>query len=79
MEDRERYIEMRNKGNYSINFFYKFYLEKVEESLKIPPEVFNQLFPQYLQTYSEQVFEVLDKHYNITQLLNKEGRILKIY
>jgi hypothetical protein len=76
MKEREEYLKMRKENNYNISFFYKYYTERCEDPVDF--NTFTQLFPTFLKMFSNNVFEVLDKEYNIISLESKDGEVLQI-
>lgn len=70
---KHEYISMRNKNQFDINWFYKYFLEN--GGAKIDLNSFSNLFA--LQKF-ETVIEWLDYKFNLTRLYNKEGNLIKI-
>jgi len=46
--NREQYIELRNKGQLSLELAWEFYQETPHHNPKIPFQTFAQLFPMFL-------------------------------
>jgi len=70
----ERYINMRNSGQYQINWFYDYFISNGGDSIGI--NKFNMVF----NTYNlNEILESLDKKFNLISLLDVKGNILKVF
>ena len=70
---KKEYIEMRNKGKYNINWFYKYFVENGGKRIDI--NLFSQLFSMI---DSSEVLRFLDVKFNLTKLEDSEGNLIKI-
>jgi hypothetical protein len=70
---KERYIEMRNKKQIDINWFYEYYVQNSKHNISI--ENFYQTF---MFANVEAVMEHIDKKFELTKLLDKNGEFIKI-
>ena len=70
---KKEYIEMRNKGKYNINWFYKYFIENGGERIDI--NTFGQLFNMI---NLNDVLRFLDVKFNLTKLEDSEGNLIKI-
>ena len=67
------YIKMRNSGNYSIEWFYSYYLQNGGKQISI--QEFHAIFNM---GDLDQILTGIDKKFNLTSLLDKNGRFIKI-
>lgn len=74
MENKEQYIQMRNRGKFDINWFYRYYIEK---GGKVDFNTFQHTF-QLIFHIDENVLGKLDKEFGLTTLHDKEGRFIKV-
>lgn len=70
---KEKYIEMRNKKQIDINWFYEYYIQNSKHNISI--EDFYQTF---MFANIEAVMDHIDKKFELTKLLNKNGEFIKI-
>lgn len=70
---KERYIEMRNKKQIDINWFYEYYVQNSRHNISI--EDFYQTF---MFANIEAVMDHIDKKFELTKLLDKNGEFIKI-
>jgi hypothetical protein len=70
---KERYIEMRNKKQIDINWFHEYYVQNSKHNISI--ENFYQTF---MFANVEAVMEHIDKKFELTKLLDKNGEFIKI-
>lgn len=70
---KERYIEMRNKKQIDINWFYEYYVQNSRHNISI--EDFYQTF---MFANIEAVIDHIDKKFELTKLLDKNGEFIKI-
>lgn len=75
--DREQYLEMRKNNNISLDIFYKYYIENTSRIMDYI--TFQQLFPLFFNQNSNMILEYLDKKFNITTLLNKQGNGIAVF
>ena len=83
---REQYIEMRVRGNYSLEWFFKFYNNEFEEKIqnnikytkpiRISFDIFSQLFGHFIQNSQGDVFDYLDKFYNVSKIEGDNNKII---
>ena len=67
---KEQYIQMRNRGKFDINWFYRYYIEK---GCKLDFNTFQMVFH-----IDDSVLSKLDKDFGLTTLHDKEGRFIKV-
>jgi len=70
----DRYIEMRNSGKYNLEWFYEYYNSKDGKEIDISK--FNMVFNM---VNLNQILEDLDKEFNLTQVLDHKGKLIKVY
>ena len=70
---KEKYIEMRNKKQIDINWFYEYYVQNSKHNISI--ENFYQTF---MLANIEAVMDHIDKKFELTKLLDKNGEFIKI-
>jgi hypothetical protein len=70
---KEKYIEMRNKKQIDINWFYEYYVQNSRHNISI--EDFYQTF---MFANIEAVMDHIDKKFELTKLLDKNGEFIKI-
>jgi hypothetical protein len=70
---KEIYIEMRNKKQIDINWFYEYYIQNSKHNISI--ENFYQTF---MFANIEAVMEYIDKKFELIKLLDKNGEFIKI-
>lgn len=70
MENKQQYIQMRNRGKFDINWFYRYYIEK---GGKLDFNTFQMVFH-----IDDSVLGKLDKDFGLTTLHDKEGRFIKV-
>jgi hypothetical protein len=70
---KEKYIEMRNKKQIDINWFYEYYVQNSKHNISI--ENFYQTF---MFANIEAVMDHIDKKFELTKLLDKNGEFIKI-
>lgn len=71
---KEDYLKMRNSGKYSINWFYKYFLENGGKQMDI--QEFNMAFSM---VDLNQILENLDKKFELTSLLDKNNKLIKVW
>lgn len=71
---KEEYIVMRNKGQYDIDWFYRYYLSKGGKEVNI--QTFQSLFAL---GPLQQLIEKLDKEYELTSLYDVHDKLIKIW
>lgn len=70
---KQEYISMRNKNQFDINWFYKYFLEN--GGTRIDLNSFSNLFAlQRIET----IVDYLDSKFELTRLYDKEGNLIKI-
>ena len=67
------YIKMRNSGNYSIEWFYSYYLQNGGKQISL--QEFHAIFNM---GDLNQILTEIDKKFNLTSLLDKNGKFIKI-
>ena len=67
------YIKMRNSGNYSIEWFYSYYLQNGGKQISL--QEFHAIFNM---GDLNQILTQIDKKFNLTSLLDKNGKFIKI-
>jgi hypothetical protein len=75
---KEQYIQMRRTGQYSFEWFFKYYQEHSLKRIDINFQSFQQVFNMYFSFNSEAIFEHLDREYGLT-VITFEGKIIEIY
>lgn len=73
---KEQYLEMRKTNRISLDIFYRYYVENTSSPVEY--SIFQQLFPVFFNQYSNMILEYLDKEFNITTLLNKQGNEIAV-
>lgn len=68
------YIKMRNSGNYSIEWFYSYYLQNGGKQISL--QEFHAIFNM---GDLNQILTVIDKKFNLTSLLDKNNKLIKIW
>ncbi len=89
---RERYIQMRSTQNYNLNWFYEYYVqefpnipqfwinkqgEQLERKL-IPANEFMQPFQMAMSFQSAEIFDYLDKKFEVTKIEGDDGKLIYI-
>jgi hypothetical protein len=70
----ERYIKMRNSGQYQINWFYDYYTQNGGDSIGMSK------FSMVFNTYNlNEILETLDKKFNLMSILDAKGQLLKVF
>lgn len=77
MADRSQYIQMRKSNQWDLNWFYGYYVEKVQGS-PVPPQAFTQAFNMYFQFSAAEILERLDKEFEVQKIVNEHGQIIYI-
>ena len=67
---KQQYIQMRNKSQFDINWFYRYYIEK---GGKVDFNTFAMIF-----NLDDVVLRNIDTEFNLTILQDKEGRFIKV-
>lgn len=70
----DRYIEMRNSGQYNLEWFHEYYNSK--DGKKMDINQFNMVFNM---ANLNQLLEDLDKKFNLTQVINNNGQLIKVF
>lgn len=70
---KQEYIKMRNSGNYSVNWFYKYYLNNGGQIIDL--KTFGSLF-QFGDLNT--VLEFLDAKFSLNRLYDIDGKFIKI-
>lgn len=77
--NREQYIQTRSAGQIDLGGDWELYLETPHHIPKLPPHVFNDIFPMALQMNvltMELYFRHYDNKFNVVQLIKKDGNVL---
>jgi hypothetical protein len=70
---REEYIKMREKGNYDINWFYKYYLEQGGK-----PITLNDFYYVFTKCNLDEIIVMMDYRFAINKLEYTDGRLIKV-
>jgi hypothetical protein len=70
---REEYIQMRQKGNYDINWFYKYYLQEGGSNISLSD--FYHIFTSY---DLDSILMMIDYRYGLTKLYDKNNNLMKV-
>lgn len=70
----DRYIKMRNSGQYQINWFYDYYIQNGGKNIGI-----NQFNMVFNMGDLFEVCEFLDKKFNLVSVLDTKGNLLKVF
>lgn len=79
---REQYLEMRNKNQYSIEFFFEIY-QKFNQRMDMDWDLpnFANFFQQWIAHFGQislrKINEYYDQIFTIMEVKNKEGKVLK--
>lgn len=75
---REQYIALRMQNSPLI--IYEYYKENIGKHSLLPPEVFFQLFQMWtnINVMLEKVCSYYNNTFQIVQLLNKNGELIKL-
>jgi hypothetical protein len=69
-----KYIKMRNSGQYQVNWFYDYYIENGGKSIGI-----NQFGMVFNMVNLNEILESLDKKFNLMSVLDAKGNTLKVF
>ena len=67
---KEEYIKMRNSSQFDVGWFYRYYKDKGGNS---DFNVFQVLF-----SLNEDMLKDLDKEFELTTLMDKDGKLIKV-
>ena len=70
----DKYIKMRNSGQYQVNWFYDYYIENGGKSIGI-----NQFSMVFNMVNLNEILEALDKKFNLISVSDAKGQILKVF
>lgn len=82
--DRETYIQNLNKGELTIPSYYKFFelgngKLGYNEFMKLFPGFYRIQNPVFQSTINNRVIMVLDNHYLVNLVYDRQGNVLKRY
>jgi hypothetical protein len=69
----DKYIKMRNSGQYQMNWFYDYYIQNGGDLM-----VFNKFSMAFNMGDLNQILESLDKKFNLMSILDAKGQTLKV-
>jgi hypothetical protein len=69
----DKYIKMRNSGQYQMNWFYDYYIQNGGDLM-----VFNKFSMAFNMVDLNQILESLDKKFNLMSILDAKGNTLKV-
>lgn len=69
----DKYIKMRNSGQYQMNWFYDYYIQNSGDLM-----VFNKFSMAFNMGDLNQTLESLDKKFNLMSILDAKGQTLKV-
>ena len=75
---KEQYIQMRKTGQYSFEWFFKYYQEHPLKKVELNFQIFQQVFNMYFSFNSEAIFENLDREYGLS-VTTFNGKVIDIY
>ncbi len=70
----DKYIKMRNSGQYQVNWFYDYYIENGGKSIGI-----NHFGMVFNMVNLNEILELLDKKFNLMSVLDAKGNTLKVF
>jgi hypothetical protein len=70
---KDKYIEMRNKKQIDINWFYEYYVQSSKHNISI-----DDFYQTFMFANIEAVMDHIDKKFKLTKLLDKNGEFIKI-
>jgi hypothetical protein len=70
----DKYIKMRNSGQYQVNWFYDYYIQNGGSSIGV-----NQFSMAFNMGDLNQTLESLDKKFNLMSVLDAKGQTLKVF
>ena len=70
----DKYIKMRNSGQYQVNWFYDYYIQNGGDLM-----VFNKFSMAFNMGDLNQILESLDKKFNLMSVLDAKGQTLKVF
>ncbi len=70
---REEDIKMREKGNYDINWFYKYYLEQGGK-----PITLSDFYYVFTKCNLDEIIVMMDYKFAINKLEYTDGRLIKV-
>lgn len=70
---KDRYIEMRNKKQIDINWFYEYYIQNSKHNISI-----DDFYQTFMFANIEAVMDHIDRKFELTKLLDKNGEFIKI-
>jgi len=74
-QEIEKYIEMRNTGNYDLMWFYKHYMDNSQD-----PDMNVNKFQMLFQTINlDNIIEHIDDKFKLDKLYDKDGKFIKCY
>lgn len=75
---REQYIEMREKGNFPIEFFYKYYVQNRDaDKRELNIQEFSQVFSMFMNFNQENVMNTFDEKFDVNTLYDKDKNPVK--
>ena len=70
----DKYIKMRNSGQYQMNWFYDYYIQNGGDLM-----TFNKFSMAFNMGDLNQTLESLDKKFNLMSVLDAKGQTLKVF
>lgn len=75
---KEIWLKMLNTGEFSLDFFYRYYMLNRDESKKIiEPDTFLNAFNQWFPFFKESVIRHFNSIFEVTVLENKRGEVIQ--
>jgi hypothetical protein len=70
----DKYIKMRNSGQYQVNWFYDYFTSNGGDSIGMSK--FSMVFNM---VNLNEILELLDKKFNLMSVLDAKGQTLKVF
>jgi hypothetical protein len=71
---KDRYIQMRNSGNYDLKWFYEHYIQNSRDSIDI-----NNFGAIFNSVNLESVLEHIDRKFNLVRVYDKDNNFIMVY
>ena len=73
-QDVDKYIEMRNKNQYDIVWFYNHYMEESQDK-NMNLDKFNQVFRM---SNFDSILDHIDTKFKLTKIYDKDGKLVMV-
>ena len=76
---KQEYIDQRSRNVIDLRLAWEMYNNVSHPHPKVPGEIFQQLFPHYINLVNGDMTEYWnyhDKHFNVNQLIKQDGSVM---